>query len=95
MNNNTIKNEVAQDLIDKLSNNEGREVYGADLAFTLFEGYNADGSVTYSRYKAQEWIKAHFACVWVGGCRLSDITQEEFDKVQNLYLGRVKENDKV
>lgn len=60
MNNNTIKKEVAQCLIDKLSNNEGRDVYGADLAFTLFEGYNADGSVTYSRHAAQEWIKAHF-----------------------------------
>lgn len=57
---NTIKKEVALDLIDKLSNNEGGEVYGADLGFTLFEGYNCDGSVTYSRYKAKEWIKEHF-----------------------------------
>lgn len=35
-----------------------------------------------------------FCACWFGGCRLSDITQEEFDKVQNLYLRRVKENDK-
>lgn len=56
----TIRKEVAEDLINHINGYEGATVYGCDLAFTLFEGYNVDGSVTYSRYKAQEWIKAHF-----------------------------------
>lgn len=56
----TIRKEVAEDLINHLDGYKGATVYGCDLAFTLFEGYNVDGSVTYSRYKAQEWIKAHF-----------------------------------
>lgn len=34
-----------------------------------------------------------FCACWFGGCRLSDITQEEFEKVQNLYLRRVNENE--
>ena len=52
--------EVAERMADKLSENEGRGIYGADLAFTLFECENIDGSITYSRYKAKEWIKEHF-----------------------------------
>jgi hypothetical protein len=52
--------EVAELMADKLSENEGRNVYGADLAFTLFECENIDGSITYSKYKAKEWVKKHF-----------------------------------
>ena len=58
--NNTIKNDVIDLLIDNLYNYEGSNVYGCDLAYTLFEGYNVDGSITYSTYKATEWIKNHF-----------------------------------
>lgn len=57
----TIKQEVAENLASKLEQYKGQSVYGADLAFTLFESYNIDGSVTYSRYDAAEWIKEHFA----------------------------------
>lgn len=52
--------EVAERLADKLSEYEGQSVYGADLAFTLFESENIDGSITYSKHKAKEWIKKHF-----------------------------------
>jgi hypothetical protein len=52
--------EVAERLADKLGEYEGRSIYGADLAFTLFECENIDGSITYSTYKAKEWIKKHF-----------------------------------
>lgn len=58
--NNTIKNDVINLLIDNLYNYEGSDVYSCDLAYTLFEGYNVDGSITYSTYEAQEWIKKHF-----------------------------------
>ena len=57
---NSIYTEVAEQLADKLSEYAGRSVYGADLAFTLFESENIDGSITYSTYKAKEWIKTHF-----------------------------------
>lgn len=52
--------EVAEQLADKLSNYEGQFIYGSDLAFTLFESENIDGSITYNKYKAKEWIKKHF-----------------------------------
>jgi hypothetical protein len=57
---NSIYAEVAERMADKLSEYEGQSVYGADLAFTLFESENIDGSITYSTYKAKEWIKKHF-----------------------------------
>ena len=57
---NSIYTEVAEQLADKLSEYEGQSVYGADLSFTLFESENIDGSITYSTYKAKEWIKKHF-----------------------------------
>jgi hypothetical protein len=52
--------EVAERLADKLSEYEWQSVCGADLAFTLFECENINGSITYSTYKAKEWIKKHF-----------------------------------
>ncbi len=57
----TLKNFVIDAINDELDNlNEGREIIGAELAYTLFEGYNIDGSYTYSTYKAKEWVKEYF-----------------------------------
>ena len=55
-----MKKEILNDLIEKLNDYEGQKVYACDLAYTLFEGYNMDGSITYSTYKASEWIKKYF-----------------------------------
>ena len=55
-----LYSEVADYLGAKLDQNTGRIVYGCDLAFTLLEGENIDGSITCSTYKAKEWIKKHF-----------------------------------
>lgn len=52
--------EVAEKMADKLGEYEGKSVCGADLAFTLFECENIDGSITYSTYATKEWIKKHF-----------------------------------
>lgn len=57
---NTIKNDVIDKLIDQLYNYEGQTIYGADMSYTLFEGYNVDGSITYSTWEAKEWIKNNF-----------------------------------
>ena len=58
--NNKIKNEVIEKLIEKLYNYEEQEVYGCGLGYKLFEGYNIDGSVTCNAYAATQWIKENF-----------------------------------
>lgn len=55
--NNNIKNEVIDKLIDKLYDYENIKCYACDLAYTLFESYNVDGSITYSTSEAIKWIK--------------------------------------
>lgn len=57
---NTIKNDIIDKLIEQLYNHEDVKMYGCDAAYTLFEGYNVDGTITYSTYQAEEWIKEHF-----------------------------------
>lgn len=44
-------------IIYELPEYEGREVYSCDLAGILTEGPNVDGSMTYSTYKAEQYIK--------------------------------------
>ena len=56
----TIKEFVADVLMDKLDEYEGTSSYGADLAFHLLERYNVDGSYTYSTYEAKQWVQEHF-----------------------------------
>ena len=56
----SIKDFVVDEILDKLDEYEGVSSYGADLAYTLFEGENADGSMTYSRQASIDWIKEHF-----------------------------------
>ena len=57
---NNIYKDVAADLIDHIDAYAGVDVYGSDLANLLFEGYNVDGSVTYSAYLAKQWIAKNF-----------------------------------
>ena len=47
-------------IVDNLPEYEGKEVYACDLAYTITEGINADGSATYSRQKAVDYIKEWF-----------------------------------
>ena len=55
-----MKEEIKNDLIDKLYDYEGGKYYACDLSYKLFECYNIDGSVTYNTFEAKEWIKKHF-----------------------------------
>lgn len=57
---NDLEKDVLERMIDALDDMEGRDGYVSDLAFTLFEGENIDGSMTYSTYKAEQWIVEHF-----------------------------------
>lgn len=44
-------------ITENLSNYNGQSVYMCDLAITITEGINVDGSATYSTYEAKEYIK--------------------------------------
>ena len=57
---NALERDVLERMIDALEGMEGRDGYVSDLAFALFEGENIDGSMTYSTYKAEQWITTHF-----------------------------------
>lgn len=57
---NDLEKDVLSRMIDNLDDLEGRDGYVSELAFTLFEGENIDGSMTYSTYKAEQWIAEHF-----------------------------------
>lgn len=56
----TIKEFVADVLMNKLDEYEGTSSYGADLAYHLLEQYNVDGSYTYSTYEAKQWVASCF-----------------------------------
>lgn len=45
---------------DRLNDYAGTSHYACDLAYTLFEGENANGSVLCNTYQTQEFIKANF-----------------------------------
>jgi hypothetical protein len=56
----TLRDYIITETIENLKELEGLEVYGADLAYKIFESANVDGSYTYSTYKAKQWIKSYF-----------------------------------
>ena len=53
--------DLVKDLIkERLEDYKGQKIYTCDLASTLFEGENVDGSFTYSTYWSKELIKKYF-----------------------------------
>lgn len=56
----TLKNYIIDETIWNLKEREGETVYACDLAYTVFESANVDGSYTYSTYEAVKWIKKYF-----------------------------------
>lgn len=57
---NDLEKDVLARMLDNLDDLEGRDGYVSELAFTLFEYANMDGTLTYSTYKAERWIAEHF-----------------------------------
>ena len=47
-------------IIDRLNDYKNIDVYGSELAYTLFESENANGSVLCNTYKTKEFIKENF-----------------------------------
>lgn len=60
LDNNSIKEFVINQLLDKLDDYEDIECYGADLGYTLYDGENADGVIFYSTKESKDWIKEYF-----------------------------------
>ena len=56
----TFYTELRSTIIERLNDYKGVEVYGSELAYTLFEGESANGSVLCSTYLTKEFIKNHF-----------------------------------
>ena len=56
----TFYTDLRNTIIERLNDYKGSGVYGSDLAYTLFEGENANGSVFCNTYKTKEFIKNHF-----------------------------------
>ena len=52
-----MNNYIVDLLIRKLEDYEDMSIYGCDMAYTLLEQYNVDGSITYNTYEAIEWLK--------------------------------------
>lgn len=52
-----MNNYVIDLLIRKLDDYEDTKVYACDLAYTLLESYNVDGTVLYNTYSTTEWLK--------------------------------------
>lgn len=57
---NNLEKDVLSRMIDHLDDLEGCDGYVSELAFTLFEAENINGSMTYNTYKAEQWIAEHF-----------------------------------
>jgi len=61
---NTLKAEILQDILSKLndyvSSDTEIEDNPRDVAFTLWETENINGSITCNTWKSKEWIKNHF-----------------------------------
>lgn len=47
-------------IIDRLNDYQDTSEYGCDLAFKLFEGENANGTVLFSTAQTQDFIKENF-----------------------------------
>lgn len=52
-----MKNYVIDLLIRKLEDYEDMSIYGCDMAYTLLEEYNVDGTILYNTYNTTEWLK--------------------------------------
>ena len=56
----TFYTDLRNTIIERLNDYKDSDVYGSKLAYTLFEGENANGSVLCNTYETKEFIKNHF-----------------------------------
>ena len=60
MKNSTFTQDLKNQIIDRLKDYSGGQYYACDLAQTLFEGENTDGSILCNTYQTKEFIKETF-----------------------------------
>ncbi len=60
MKTNNFYTDLRKTIIDRLNDYKNTDVYGSELAYTLFEGENANGSVFCNTYETKEFIKNNF-----------------------------------
>ena len=56
----TFITDLKSKIIERLNDYKNTKIYGSDLAYTLFEGENASGSVLCNTYETKEFIKENF-----------------------------------
>ena len=56
----TFYTDLRNNIIERLNDYKGSTVHGHDLAYTLFEDVNTNGTVLYSTFLTKEFIKNHF-----------------------------------
>jgi hypothetical protein len=72
---------IKSDIIERLNDYKGGTYYGCDLAYKLFEGENANGSVFCNTYKTVEFIKANFELFG----ELVEYYQDNFSETLNPF----------
>lgn len=80
---------MIDEIKDHLDEAEGRKVTGADLATSLFESENVDGSCTYSRYNAIQWISYFFNDIgdfFDGNSEAKDICGDPFENPEAFMV---------
>lgn len=66
-------------ILENIGNYENESVYGADLGYTITEGPNVDGTLTYSRAEAKEYLNE-----WYDDCS-EYWGYEKFNFGENLH----------
>lgn len=70
-----------QYIYDHIDDYRGQKVYPCDLGFTLTEGPNCDGTLTYSREEAKEYLREW----WDEADDYFDYAKGNFGMVQNPF----------
>ena len=73
--------ELKETIIDRLNDYKNTTVYGCDLAYTLFESENANGSVLCNTYLTKEFIKENFDLF----CDLVEYVNDNLDMKLNPF----------
>ena len=77
----TFTAQLIETIISRLNDYKNTNVYGCKLAYTLFEGENANGSVLCNTYLTKEFIKNHFDLF----ADLSEYYKDNFGESLNIF----------
>ena len=77
----TFYTDLRNTIIERLNDYKDTNIYGADLAYTLFEEENANGSVLCNTYLTKEFIKNNFDLF----ADFSEYYKETFGENLNIF----------